>query len=245
MSDKKRKKDQMYTDHPYRMIQVNAWVKKAQRVNDQRILVAGCGSGKRVLDLCYKGADVTAVDQSETAIKFLSESFDRLPVEKPELVNADLQEVDLPEDEFDYIYCIGVLHHMSDPRSAVELFQKACKPDGRVEIYVYNDDSPRYVERELINKVSNVVPIADLLSDSFKHRIRWWDKYDNPIIDPFTKEELVSLFEEEGFEISNTKFVSGPFDLPLKSLTPPALNALLKRLFPRRRAGIELYATPE
>src|SRR5262249_18640111 len=41
------------------------------------------------------------------------------------------------ENEFDVAFCIGVLHHLIDPRKAVENLVRAVKPGGTLILWVY------------------------------------------------------------------------------------------------------------
>jgi 2-polyprenyl-3-methyl-5-hydroxy-6-metoxy-1,4-benzoquinol methylase len=244
MSNRKENKNQLYEEHPFRISKAKKWVDRADRVNGQRILVAGCGGGERVLNLAAKGAEVTAIDQSETAMTFLEDAFDRLPIASPELITAELQEVELPTDEFDYIYCIGVLHHMIDPQPAVQLFADTCKSDGEIEILVYNKNSPKLTEMRLVSQASRVLPLAGLLSKNTKDNLNWWDKYENPVTKPFTRDEIVTLLRTEGFTITSIEYVFDIFDTGVRSLIPPIFNHILKRTFKEHRGGIHIRACP-
>lgn len=233
----------MYTEHPFRLSAAKQWVEHTKQVHNQRILVAGCGAGRRVFELCSKGADVTAVDQSETAIDFLRESFDQLPMDEPELINEELQSVDLPDNEFDYIYCIGVIHHIVDPLPVLERFSEALKPSGTLDIWVYNSRSPKHYEKEAMRKLTNVVPVGAFLSSEIKRLLNWWDKYENPVVNAYTEKEISCLLERKGFKIQSVEYENSVFDhVGLYAILPAGVNFLLERKFPKRRIGIRLFA---
>ncbi|MBS2036837.1 class I SAM-dependent methyltransferase [bacterium] len=70
-------------------------------------------------------------DTIDTARKNLSK-FDPLPIE---LHRGDLTQAQL--GEFDLVYCIGVLHHLSEPRAGFESVLRHTRPGGRFHCWVY------------------------------------------------------------------------------------------------------------
>ena len=53
-------------------------------------------------------------------------------------VKGSVYEVPFRPGSFDYIYCIGALHHMPDPEGAFRELLKYLKPGGSIFVWVYS-----------------------------------------------------------------------------------------------------------
>ena len=58
-----------------------------------------------------------------------------LPPSMLDLHQGDLTQVNL--GEFDFVYCIGVLHHLTDPRAGFDAVLRSTRPGGRFHCWVY------------------------------------------------------------------------------------------------------------
>ncbi len=109
-----------HTDRP-------AMLDLAGPVDGSRILDAGCGAGHYAAELVARGADVVAVDGSET----LLEHARRRLGGRAELHLQDLDEpLRFADASFDGVVCALVLHHVTDrPRLLAEL-RRVLRPGG-------------------------------------------------------------------------------------------------------------------
>jgi SAM-dependent methyltransferase len=107
------------------------------------LLDAGCGAALSALGLFgpvldriqYLGVDVsTAVDVAKARFKErkLSAAF----------LQADLNQLPLPENSVDLIFSEGVLHHTDDTRAALRAVVRHLKVGGRILFYVYRKKGP-------------------------------------------------------------------------------------------------------
>lgn len=243
MTARKQRKDEMYEQHPYGMRKVLDQLRPVKKYRNKRVLVAGCGAGSRVFDLYFYGANITAVDQSRSAVEFIRAQFEELGCEAPELVVADLTSIDLPEEAFDYIICYGVLHHAIDPESVLRNFQHALKPDGSLELLVYHSRSFVRIERKAIEVANRILKVGAVVPDGFKEKIEWWDKYENPLWDTYSKREARRLVERSGFEIAELWLDDSPFGQFTTWLLPPVVRKLLERVFSSYKWHIRIEAT--
>ena len=114
------------------------------RTQDIRILDAGCGtgSGTDYLISLNPHASVTAIDLSEKALEVAKERCNRSGViakhDKPvKFRQMKLEEAAQLEGEFDFINCVGVLHHLPEPDKGIQAIAKKLKPGGILHIFVY------------------------------------------------------------------------------------------------------------
>ena len=103
-----------------------------------RIWVAGCGTNQAVFTaLRFPHATVIGSDLSETSLATASANANMLGIENLTLRQENLHSRSY-ENEFDYIICTGVIHHTADPSAALKALSRALKPEGVLELMVYN-----------------------------------------------------------------------------------------------------------
>ena len=114
------------------------------KTQDIRILDAGCGTGSGTDYLIHLNpeAEVTAIDLSEKALEVAKERCQRSGViakhAKPvKFFNLKLEEATQLEGEFDFINCVGVLHHLPEPETGIKAIASKLKPGGILHIFVY------------------------------------------------------------------------------------------------------------
>ncbi len=98
------------------------------------VLDGGCGFGRFTLLSAEFGARlVVGVDLSR-AVDAAFENTRHLP--NVVIIQADLFSLPL-EDDFDYIFSVGVLHHTSDPGAAFRGLAMKVRPGGGLSAWVY------------------------------------------------------------------------------------------------------------
>ena len=98
------------------------------------ILDGGCGMGRYTRVALALGAEVVALDLSESLVRLL----DRARVDpKLHLVQGDLLKPPLREDSFDAAYSIGVIHHTPSAPKAHASLSKLVKKGGHLSVWVY------------------------------------------------------------------------------------------------------------
>lgn len=103
-----------------------------------KIWVAGCGTNQAVFTaLRFPEAEVLGTDISTQSLAISQESAVQLGLKNLRLEQQSLNAV-IFKDEFDYIICTGVIHHNADPGISLAKLSEALKPDGILELMVYN-----------------------------------------------------------------------------------------------------------
>jgi SAM-dependent methyltransferase len=98
------------------------------------VLDAGCGMGRHARQIAPICGRIVAVDFSR-AIEAAARNLQGL--ENVQCVQADLRALPLADGQFDFVYSLGVLHHLDDTQGVLRHLVEKAKPGGRVRIYLY------------------------------------------------------------------------------------------------------------
>ena len=96
---------------------------------------AGCGKGRYTRFLAPHLDGLVALDGSsavEAAVRNLSD-FPNVMV-----VKSDLRSAPFAPESFDFISCLGVLHHLDDPHAGFEQLLRFLAPGGTMLLYLYS-----------------------------------------------------------------------------------------------------------
>jgi SAM-dependent methyltransferase len=103
-----------------------------------KIWVAGCGTNQAVFTaLRFPNATVLGSDLSSTSLETAQNTARMLGVTNLSLRQESLNQVKY-DKEFDYVLCTGVIHHNAEPIVPLHRLARALKPDGVLELMVYN-----------------------------------------------------------------------------------------------------------
>lgn len=97
------------------------------------VLDAGCGNGSYAYYSASYGAEVIAVDFSDS-VSVAKENTKNMDVQ---VVRADITHPPFKEGSFDYIFSIGVLHHLPEPEIGFLQLVPLLKPSALISIWVY------------------------------------------------------------------------------------------------------------
>ena len=106
---------------------------------DVKILDAGCGTGVGTEYLVHLNpqAQVTGIDLSERAIATAQERCRRSGADRASFHNLSIYDAGQLPGQFDWINCVGVLHHMPDPKRGIQVLADKLAPGGIFHIFVY------------------------------------------------------------------------------------------------------------
>ncbi|GJM03714.1 MAG: hypothetical protein DHS20C08_22150 [Rhodomicrobium sp.] len=139
---------QQYEENPYprwrtesifKPYHTDAIAKQYQKKN--KVLIAGCGTGKHILTAfhVYPNAKFTAIDISLASLSYAKRKLIEYELDKDvSLYQCDLLEVNKLKDEFDYIECCGVLHHIKEPPKGLKALVSKLRPGGRIKLALYS-----------------------------------------------------------------------------------------------------------
>lgn len=105
-------------------------------------LDVGCGMGRNSYWPARYGATRgVAIDLDDRSLAAARLNLASLPVEVRKLSAYDLDY----RDEFDIVFSIGVIHHLSKPAQALRGMAAAVRPGGRVLIWVYGLEGNEWI----------------------------------------------------------------------------------------------------
>lgn len=149
---------EQYEENPYpRWRTANAQEDESKSYHFKKpydILIAGCGTGKQVIQerYMYPNAKITAIDLSLSSISYAKRKIQELGVGGVEFMQADILELGQLNKDFDFIACSGVLHHMQEPEAGLKVLLSLLRPKGLMNIGLYSE-----LARQTVVKLRNLV----------------------------------------------------------------------------------------
>lgn len=138
----------MYSKHPWpgtrRTNEEMGWRLRVLGVSPQdytgrTVVDLGCGTGEYSLWYAIHGArQVIGVDLSDSSLARAREHADRYDVRNVNFVKQDVLALEFPDQQFDYAYSVGVLHHTGDPVQGFSEMVRITKSGGVVMVSLYN-----------------------------------------------------------------------------------------------------------
>jgi SAM-dependent methyltransferase len=120
-----------------RALSLLLWPTEKQRANRQ-ILVAGCGTSQAAIHaLREPDARVTAIDISETSLRYTRDLQRKYRLRNLDLHRLAIEQVRELGQTFDQIVCTGVLHHLPDPDIGLRALHNVLAPSGAMHLMVY------------------------------------------------------------------------------------------------------------
>lgn len=103
-------------------------------VRDATVLDAGCGMGRHARQIAPYVKRVVAVDFSQA----IDQAARNVETEaNVDCIQADLLGLPLADASFDFVYSLGVLHHLANTEGAIADLVRMLRPGGRLRVYLY------------------------------------------------------------------------------------------------------------
>jgi SAM-dependent methyltransferase len=133
-------------------------------VNGRDVLELGCGNGSLLMHMAgWRPRRLVGVDLGDSVVSARANLW-RTGHPGCEIVRHDL--TTYRSKGFDLVYCIGVLHHLTEPEVGLDAVLANVKPGGRFHCWVYGQEGNAIVR-------GIVEPIRRVAS-----RLPWWlNKY--------------------------------------------------------------------
>lgn len=185
-----------------------------------KALDIGAGLGKCMIALNKAGFDSYGIEPSEP---FFQRALEKMKIEPDRLKLGMIEDVDYPENEFDFITFGAVLEHLYNPSESIDKALRWLKPGGIIHIEVPSS-------KWLINKLVNLF-----------YKLRGTDYVGNisPMHLPFHLYE----FDLKSFEIhgeQNSYKVVRHQHFICDTYMPEFIDPLLKYLMRKTETGMQL-----
>jgi SAM-dependent methyltransferase len=196
------------------------------KINDllgMRIADIGCGRGRLSRQLAAHGAEVFAIDISDSVeiVRAEGQNLSQLHV-----IQANLFELPFPNGFFDVIWSDGVIHHTPNPRAAFSALASKVTGGGKLGIYVYPQELSIYkrfrswtpvsyrwplpVLQAYCSTVSVPIYLARIVALRYQpyHEVKFrlFDTLACPYLSMHSPSEVTAWFEENQFsQVTITK----------------------------------------
>ncbi len=143
----------------------------------KQVLDVGCGTGLAMPIAAKHCSCVIGIDYSQASLKEAKAGFEELKLNNTELLCGDAENLPFPDDQFDVVCSIGVLHHTPDTAKAVREIFRVLKPRGKAVVMVYKAYNPKWIAVKLARALSKIVDmlkrkdfyIANQLRRKYQH----------------------------------------------------------------------------
>jgi ubiquinone/menaquinone biosynthesis C-methylase UbiE len=195
----------------------------------KRVLDVGCGNGYVLSHYARHGAEVYGIDITPTAVRLCQQRFAYRSL-TGHFQEADAEHLPFPDNEFDCVCSMGVLHHVPDPARAVAEIHRVLKPGGRLIVMFYHKHSALYRVNFRLRRFMTGKSIRQLVNE--------YDGPGNPKGDVYSREDLARLLNRFTDLEMRARFLEGFMVLPKVGRLLP--RVLLKPF--ERYWGFNLYA---
>lgn len=185
---------------------------------DGLVLDIGCGVGQYAIKslIEHRPRKVVAVDLTAGVDIFRKIVEERYPELLPKLliVQGSVFALPFPEQQFDYVYSLGVLMHTGDTLRALDAACRQVKPGGEINAWIYCSEPVAYDAVEPTRR-PDVLTLGNI--SKFVRRLRFsmfwihlFRKIDHSIalriVKFFSSETIFKLSERRGFRWLRTLF---------------------------------------
>jgi SAM-dependent methyltransferase len=209
------------------------------RARGKRVLDVGCGNGYVLAQYARHGAEVHGIDLTETAVSLSRRRFELAGLTGT-FQRTDGDTIPYPDESFDIVCSMGVLHHIEDPRPMIGEIRRVLRPGGEIILMMYH----RHSWKQLV-----IHPLKRLLDPRYRGKtlaevLNMNDGPDCPLAVVYSKSEMRQLLS--GF--ADIRFDCNQLSWKQLFLVP-GLGGALGRVLPScsdsifaRHLGWNLYA---
>ncbi len=188
--------------------------------NGMKCLDIGAGLGKGMIALTNAGFDVYGLEPS---IPFAKRAVEKMGIQQDRLKVGMVEELEYPENEFDFITFGAVVEHLYDPELCIQKAMKWLKPEGIIHIEVPSS-------KWLVSKIANTY--YKLIGTNFVANL-------SPMHEPFHLYEFgLSSFEQNG-KLNGYSVASYQFHV-CETFMPRIADFMVKPIMKITNTGLQL-----
>ena len=205
----------MVTQQRYR---IETWLLKELRTiptEYKKYLEIGCGQGSDSFYICSnlnKEAKYLGTDYSPLSLKraasFISEAKKKFNLQViPEFLQEDALSLKISNEEFDFVYSIGVLHHTPNPQKCINEIYRILKKGGQAKILLYRKYSLKVGLAKVLRLIQTIADklfskdliIYNILLKKGKSKLfgsMFLECFGVPWMEWYSRNELENMFKE-------------------------------------------------
>ena len=190
----------------------------SQIPQNARVLEVGCGTGQLSNFLAMNGRTVWGADLCVNSLELGYKFSVDQAISAVNFIQMNLFKPVFPDEYFDFVLCNGVLHHTNDPLGGFRSISKLVKPGGYIIVGLYNKIGRVWtnLRRQVFRITKNRYQFLDsrvARNDIEEHKKQIWytDQYLHPHEVSHTIDEVLSWFDETGYEFVNSIPKTKPF----------------------------------
>jgi SAM-dependent methyltransferase len=195
-----------------------ALLRRVGTAGDLRLLDAGCGTGRNLLEFGPLGT-AQGVDSSPDAIEFCRRRGLRA------VSQGEIEELHFDDGAFDLILATDVLEHLKDDRAALRELRRVAAPGGRMLVTVPAYDW-LWSQHDAVHhhfRRYTLAPLQERLRSTGWEPVTW-SYFNTALLAPIAAVRLLGRERGRGRRRRDPEG-----DRPDLKLTPPALNRALKQ----------------
>ena len=175
------------------------------------VLDLGCGPGFFTRNYAKNNAKVVSVDLTFNAVKLVKKSFSLFNL-KGIMIEANAENLPFKNCSFDFICCVGVLHHTPKTEQAIKEIYRVLKPKKNAIISIYYRNIlltkigwhfTKFFAKLLLNSLPEKRRNL-LAAESPEDFVRCYDGNENPLGKLYSKKEafdLVNMFKIKKYSV--------------------------------------------
>ncbi|UCE07675.1 MAG: class I SAM-dependent methyltransferase [bacterium] len=155
---------------------------KSRGFQKGKMIDVGCGAGGTAVVLAKMFADceVVGIDLSEPLLKIAEGSNQAAQLgERIKFEKADVQQIPYPDNSFDVVINLNMVHLVEDPISMLNEMERILKPDGFLFIADLRRSWLGIIEKEIkssltLSEASELFKQSSLREGVFSSSFLWW-----------------------------------------------------------------------
>lgn len=167
-----------------------------------KVLDLGCGNGRYYELFKNKEIDYIGVDSSEKLVNIAKEKYPAVKFQAEDALNLPF-----PDNHFDKIYSIAVLHHIPSKELRMEFLKESkrvLKKDGILILTVWKFHQLKEICSLIKYSILKLIGKSKL---DFKDILEPWGKKTDRYYHWFSKKELIILAKKSGFKIEKAGII--------------------------------------
>jgi len=244
-------------DHHFiQRLELAAEVFKRHSSVTDKVLDLGCGAGVLAEKMVEAGYTVDAADMSLDMLNFTRERLAKFPSESYNVFQAESEYLDIPDNTYDVITCIGVFGYMDDVDASIKELRRILKPGGTLIMSIRNFHNLRafdvynWVRMIFVKFPRKVLGVfagsSTTVSPAYKASVKSKATQGNPVANVISicdrPDNVIKIFDGFGFKIADFYGTGyGPFTFRSKEFLPTLLSKWLSNSirFIARLTGLE------